>query len=171
MQQPKRDFNRFLNGGGDFLLIILSGLILCCIIALLSGCKETEFVPVTEVHHEYHHTTDSIKQVDSIIEKQTTIIREVDSATMAQYGIKLESAQRAWLVQNERLQREVEKLRQQKSDTVIVVDSIPHPYPVEVVKREQYVPSIVKILAWIGGAVSAIGIGWIAIKLFVKIKT
>lgn len=44
---------------------------------------------------------------------------------MAEFGIKLEEAQRAWLVQTDELQREVSELRQHKTDTVVVRDSIP----------------------------------------------
>jgi hypothetical protein len=86
---------------------------------------------VPEVHNFYHHDTDSVFINDSVIDHQTTIIREVDSATMAQFGIQLERQQRAWLVQNERLMKEISMLKQSKSDTVHIRDSIPVPYPVE----------------------------------------
>jgi hypothetical protein len=137
-------------------------------VAFFCSCKQVEYVTVPEVHTEYHHTTDSVRQVDSIIDHQTTVIREVDSATMAQYGIQLASAQRAWLIQNERLMREIQQLRESKSDTLVVRDSIPYPVPkTEYVK---YVPKSVKILAWIGGTVLLGLVGWLAIFIIKKFR-
>jgi len=118
----------------QFLLLILYGLAVIVATALLCGCK-TKYVPVPEVHHEYHHTTDSVFHTDSIIDRQTTIIREVDSLTMAQYGITLKNMERAWLVQSDKLYKEIERLKQLKRDTIEVRDSINVPYPVEVVKE------------------------------------
>lgn len=123
-----------------FLLIFFYAAIIATLLALFAGCKTIEYVPVPEVHHEYHYTTDSVYHTDSIIDHQTTIIREVDSATMAQYGIKLKEMERAWLVQNDRLYKEIERLKQSKSDTVLVHDSIPYPVkvPVEVKVPRDY---------------------------------
>ena len=105
-------------------------LFLLAIISLVCACSP-EVLTVPEVHNFYHHNTDSVFINDSVIDHQTTIIREVDSATMAQFGIQLERQQRAWLVQNERLMKEISMLKQSKSDTVHIRDSIPVPYPVE----------------------------------------
>lgn len=99
--------------------------------ALFSGCKSIEYVPMKETRIEHHHTTDTIHTTDSIIDKQTTVIREVDSATMAQYGIKLNAAERAWLIQNDRLQREIERLQAIHSEADSVEDEKPVPVPVE----------------------------------------
>jgi len=101
--------------------------------ALLGSCTTTEYVTVPEVHEHWHHSTDTIRQTDSIIDRQTTTIREVDSATMARYGIQMKDIQRAWLIETNRLQRELSELRQSHTDTVHERDSIP--YPVEVVKE------------------------------------
>jgi hypothetical protein len=97
----------------------------------LAGCKPGEsVVTVPEIHEHWHHTSDTIRQTDSIIDHQTTIIRELDSAAMARYGIRLQGMQKAWLVESNRLQRELSELRQSKTDTVIERDSVPVPYPV-----------------------------------------
>jgi hypothetical protein len=97
----------------------------------LAGCKSGEnVVTVPEIHEHWHHTSDTIRQTDSIIDHQTTIIRELDSAAMARYGIRLQGMQKAWLVESNRLQRELSELRQSKTDTVIERDSVPVPYPV-----------------------------------------
>lgn len=105
-------------------------LFLLAIISLVCACSP-EVLTVPEVHNFYHHDTDSVFINDSVIDRQTTIIREVDSATMAQFGIQLERQQRAWIIQNERLMKEISMLKQSKSDTVHIRDSIPMPYPVE----------------------------------------
>ena len=97
----------------------------------LAGCKSKENVlTMPEIHEYWHHTSDTTHQIDSFIDRQSTIIRELDSAAMAQYGIRLQGLQRAWLVESNRLQRELSELRQTKTDTVIIRDSVPVPYPV-----------------------------------------
>ena len=109
-----------------FVLVVL-------LVFLLHSCK-TVYVdrpyPVPEVHTEHHYHTDSVNHTDSVIDHQTTIIREVDSATMAQYGIQLKDMERAWLIQSDRLYKEIERLNQSKADTVIVRDTIPQLVPV-----------------------------------------
>ena len=110
-----------------FTLII----VMIVVAVALAGCKSGEsVVTVPEIHDHWHHTSDTIRQTDSIINLQTTIIRELDSAAMARYGIRLQGMQKAWLVENSRLQRELSALRQTKTDTVIERDSVPVPYPV-----------------------------------------
>jgi hypothetical protein len=116
--------------GVAVIVAVILGLLLC---ALLSGCTTTKYVTVPEVHEHWHHSTDTIHKTDSIIDRQTTTIREVDSATMAQYGIQLKDMQRAWLIETNRLQREISELRETHTDTVHEHDSIP--YPVVVVKQ------------------------------------
>lgn len=100
---------------------------------VLAGCKTKErVVAVPEVHEHWHHTTDTVVKVDSVIERETTVVREVDSATMARYGVELKQAQRAWLIETDRMKRELSRLREAKRDTVVQRDSVPVPYPVEV---------------------------------------
>ena len=117
---------------------------------VLLGCASGVPAVITETHTVHHWHTDTVRQTDSIIDRQTTTIREVDSATMAQYGIQLKSMQRAWLVESDRLQRELSRLRESKADTVVIRDSIP--YPVEVVKE------VGKPLAWWQTALMVIGV-------------
>jgi hypothetical protein len=116
--------------GVAVIVAVILGLLLC---ALLSSCTTTKYVTVPEVHEHWHHSTDTIHKTDSIIDRQTTTIREVDSATMARYGIQLKDMQRAWLIETNRLQRELSELRQSHTDTIHERDSIP--YPVEVTKE------------------------------------
>ncbi len=107
--------------------------IVMMVMMYLCSCTTTRVVTVPEVHEVHHHHTDSVFKRDSVIDHKTTTIRELDSAAMAQYGIKLERAERAWLIQTDRLQRELSELKEAKSDTVIQRDSVP--YPVEVIKE------------------------------------
>ena len=100
------------------------------IVLLLCGCSP-KVVTVPEVHTEHHYLMDTIREKDSVIDKQTTIIRQVDSATMAMYGIKLKAAEKAWLVQNDRLQREIERLQSISKQADSVKDEKPVPVPVE----------------------------------------
>lgn len=114
------------------------GLIIVFIICLLTGCTATpKIVTVPEIHEHYHHTADTIRQTDSIIDRQTTLIREVDSATMARYGIQLKALQRAWLIETDRLQRQLSALQHTTTDTTVIHDTIPRPYPVEVVREAE----------------------------------
>lgn len=110
--------------------IILAVIITCLLMAIFSSCTTTKYVTVPEVHEHWHHSTDTIHKTDSIIDRQTTTIREVDSATMARYGIQMKDMQRAWLIETDRLQRELSELRQTRADTIHERDSILVPYPV-----------------------------------------
>lgn len=96
----------------------------------LLACR-TKYVPVTEYHEKVVHQHDTTIQRDTLIDHQTTIIREVDSAWMAQYGIRLEKAQLAYLVESNRMMREVQNIMQKQSDSVIIHDSVPVIIPVE----------------------------------------
>lgn len=131
---------------------------------LFSSCTTTKYVAVPQQHTEHHWHTDTVRQTDSIIDHRTTLIREVDSATMARYGIQIKDMQRAWLIETERMQRELSQLRQTKTDTVMERDSIP--YPVEVVKE------VARPLSWwqsaliyFGAACLLLLIGFIIIKI------
>lgn len=116
--------------GAAFVLMIIFALAMC---VLLGSCTTVKYVPVPEVHEHWHHSTDTIHKTDSIIDRQTTTIREVDSATMAKYGIQMKDMQRAWIIETNRLQRELSELRHRHTDTIHERDSIP--YPVEVIKE------------------------------------
>lgn len=117
-----------------FMLLVAALLLVCSCSKNIVQPKEPE-IP-TNTHIEYVHTTDTVLKVDSIIDRQTLVIREVDSLTMARYGIELKNMQKAWLVESDKLYREIEKLRQSKNDTVVVHDTIRAPYhPVEVIKK------------------------------------
>lgn len=113
---------------------LLIGLVAALIIGILNSCATKEkIVPVPEIHDHWHHHTDSIRTTDSIIHEKETTIMQLDSAAMATYGIRLKSAERAWLVKTAELQRQIERLEAMSIQKDSVHDSIP--YPVEVIKE------------------------------------
>lgn len=133
---------------------------------LFTGCKHVEYVSVPEVRTEHHWHTDTLERVDSVIDHQQTIIREVDSAMMAQFGIQLKKAERAWLIQNDRLQREIDHLRQVTQQADTIRDTIPVPYPVEKrVEVEKPLSLFTKILIVIGWLTLMAFVIWCAVKL------
>jgi hypothetical protein len=107
---------------------IIVALLIC---ALLGSCTTTKYVPMTELHTEHHWHTDSVKERDSIHTENTTIIREVDSAAMAKYGIQMQANQRAWLVLQREMENRLRELEHRSAQRDTVRDSIPVPYPVE----------------------------------------
>jgi hypothetical protein len=98
---------------------------------LLMGCTTTKYVPVTETRTEHHWHTDSVRERDSTHTERETVIREVDSAAMARYGIQMESNQRAWLVLQREMENRLRELEHMTAQRDTVRDSIPVPYPVE----------------------------------------
>ena len=105
-------------------------IIIIAAVAMLAGCRTTKYVTVPEQHTEHHWHTDSVKERDSVhIERETTI-RELDSAAMAQYGIRLKAAERAWLVQSREMEMRLQELEHMTANRDTIHDSIPIPYPV-----------------------------------------
>lgn len=111
---------------------VIIGMLLC---ALLGSCTTTRYVPITETHTEHHWHTDSVKERDSTHTERNTIIRELDSAAMARYGIQMESNQRAWLVLQREMENRLRELEHMTAQRDTIHDSIPAPYPVEVTKE------------------------------------
>lgn len=109
---------------------LLAGAVALIAGLLLSGCKSIEYVPVETTHEIHHHHTDSIHEIDSVTKEIQTVIMQLDSDAMAQYGIRLKAAERAWLVKTSELERELQRIAQLRADTVHEIDSIPFPVPV-----------------------------------------
>ena len=107
---------------------VIVALLLC---ALFAGCTTTKYVPVTETRTEHHWHTDSVRQRDSTHTERNTIIRELDSAAMARYGIQMESNQRGWLVLQREMENRLRELEHMSAKRDTVRDSIPAPLPVE----------------------------------------
>ena len=107
--------------------------VLCCI----SSCTTTKYVPVVETHTDHHWHTDSVRQRDSTHTERETVIRELDSAAMARYGIQMQANQRAWLVLQREMENRLRELEHMSAQRDTVRDSIPVPYPVvEYIERK-----------------------------------
>ena len=134
----------------------LVGIVLLLIAALVLGaCRSVKYVPVVEKHTEYASHTDSIIHKDTLEIREQTIIREVDSATMANYGIELKNMQRAWLIQTSRLQKQISDLQSAKRDTFYREDTIRVPVPVER-KLSKAERTYITIGKWSVGAVAGL---------------
>ena len=130
--------------------------ILSIMVALwfLCSCTTTRYVTVPEVHEQHHWHTDSVHKTDSVIHEKQTTIRELDSAAMAQYGIQIRQNEKAWLVMSNELRREIERLEAMCADRDTVRDSIPKPYPVEVIKEVPAQKTILERAVFFAGLIS-----------------
>lgn len=130
--------------------------ILSIMVALwfLCSCTTTRYVTVPEVHEQHHWHTDSVHKTDSVIHEKQTTIRELDSAAMAQYGIQLRQNEKAWLVMSNELRREIERLEAMCADRDTVRDSIPKPYPVEVIKEVPRQKTLLERAVFCAGLIS-----------------
>ena len=138
------------------------GIAIVIALALLTSCKSVEYVPMPETHTEHHWHTDSVHTTDSIYHEKETTIMQLDSAAMAQYGIQLKAAERAWLVKSKELERQIQQLMQLSQTKDTVRDSIPVPYPV--------VKMVEKELSWMQKTLIAVGIlALIAIVIIVAL--
>ena len=107
------------------------------VVVLISSCTTTKYVPVVETHTDHHWHTDSVRQRDSTHTERETVIRELDSAAMARYGIQMQANQRAWLVLQREMENRLRELEHMSAQRDTVRDSIPVPYPVvEYVERK-----------------------------------
>lgn len=122
-----------------WLIILYAAMILFA--CIMDSCRSERVVTVPEYHTLVAHQRDTLIQRDTIEQAQMTIVRQLDSASMAEYGIRLEKAERAWLIQTDALRREVSELRQHRADTVTVRDSIPYPVEVPVIKEVEKPPN------------------------------
>ena len=110
----------------------LIGIVLLVLFSLLlSGCKSVQYVPVEKVKTEYKIKTDTITKIDSIFSEKETIIREADSSLITKLGFKLKANERAILILQKELEKKTSKESESKTDTIIKVDSVQVPYPVE----------------------------------------
>lgn len=101
------------------------------VLLLCASCRSVKYVPVETVRTEYVHHTDTVRQTDSVYHEKETIIREADSAMVSDLGLKLKENERAILVLKRELAREKNQKEEHKTDTIIKVDSVSVPYPVE----------------------------------------
>ena len=161
-------YDRREQESGEVIKQIVKTLLVCLAFAilgwLLTGCSTKEYVPITETRTEHHWHTDSVKERDSTHTERETVIREVDSAAMARYGIQMQANQRAWLVLQREMENRMRELEHMTANKDTVRDSIPVPYPVEkIVERKRSTMEWGLILIGVVALMS--GIVWIAWRL------
>lgn len=103
---------------------------LVIILLAMCSCKGKETI-IREVHTEFVHKTDTLTRVDSVLNEKTIVIRELDSAQAAKYGVELSERDRAILVLQKQLQQEKSKEREVVHDTINHTDSVPKIVEVE----------------------------------------
>ena len=126
------DEERMKAGCMQLVSIVCAIILALLICALFNSCTTTKYIPVESQHTEHHWHTDSVKERDSVHTENTTIIREVDSAAMAKYGIQMQANQRAWLVLQREMEQRLRELEHMTATHDTIHDSIPAPFPVEV---------------------------------------
>lgn len=111
--------------------MILYALIIIGLLIALCGCNSVKYVPVKEVHTEYITQHDTIRQSDSIIREQTTIIREADSTLLARLGMWTPSHEKIFVIEKESHEKSATASEKVKGREVLKTDTIQVPYPVE----------------------------------------
>lgn len=108
--------------GGCYMLVLC--VIVCAVVALmLCGCKSIEYVPVEKVVKEYVTKHDTVMQKDSVwLHDSVFIHAKGDTVWYEKWHTKYVDRWKERIV----------------TDTVIKVDSIPVPYPVE--KKAEVLP-------------------------------
>lgn len=114
----------------DLFWWMVVSMFLAVIIWMVSSCSP-RYITVPEYHYENHHSIDTFIQRDSVLKENNTIIREADSTMLEELGIRLKQGERAILVLRKELERVLNQQREVQHDTVIKIDSIKVPYPVE----------------------------------------
>lgn len=79
---------------------------------------------LTEVRTERVEVHDTIHRVDTIIEREQVVVRPADSLTMAQFGVQLQAGQTAWLVERDRLRKEIDRLTESRAQNVERKDTV-----------------------------------------------
>lgn len=106
-------------------------LFLFFVLTTLTGCKTVRYVPVPEYHTLYKTRVDTVQRWDSVRDVQWMTVREVDSAQLAALGIQIKGLKNALLIERNKLLQQISNEKTHKVDTIIQLDSIPVPYPVE----------------------------------------
>ena len=140
--------------------------IVAALVLTMCSCTATKLVPIESTHTEHHWHTDSVVHSDSVIVDRETVVMQLDSAAMAQYGIQLKSAERAWLVRTAELERQIARMEALRATADTVKDTIQVPYPVEVVKEVKQPKSALEKVIFGIGVFSILGLViFVAIKL------
>lgn len=139
--------------------------ILCFLIVLLTACSSGRTVIVPEVRQTVVHQRDTVFHTDSVRESRTTIIQEADSALLAEFGIRLNNMEQAWLVKQSSTKESKGNITFINHKDSIVHDSIPVPYP-QTVYKDKELSIWQKIMMQLGYGFFGIIIGVIVLALW-----
>lgn len=134
------------------------------IIACLTSCSSGKTVILPEVRQTVVHQRDTVWQSDSIKESSTTIIQQADSALLAEFGIRLNNMEKAWLVKQSTAKESSGNVTFINHKDSIVHDSIPVPYP-QTVYKDKELSTWQKIMMQLGYGFFGIIIGAIVLAL------
>lgn len=135
------------------------------IIICLTGCSSGKTVILPEVRQTVVHERDTVWRSDSIKESCTTIIQEADSALLAEFGIRLNNMEHAWLVRQSTARESKGNITFINHKDSIVHDSIPVPYP-QTVYKDKEISVWQKIMMQLGYGFFGIIIGAIVLALW-----
>lgn len=145
------------------ILLIAIGVLLC------ASCKHYQRVVEKPVYiHDttFRYIRDSVKVTDSIFTDRETIIREADSATLAEFGIQLKNNEKAILLLQRELVERIREIEKMRSDSTEHSKETPVP-----LKETEYI-EVEKELNWFqktligAGAIALLAlIGFIVIKV------
>lgn len=112
------------------------------LVLLVAGCRSPKQIMVEVPVHDttYMNHVDSVLVHDSVYVERETIVREADSAMLAEYGLKLQDNERTILV----LRREL--LRREHSEASKQADTVDR-YVEKPVTVTKYIP-VEKALTW-----------------------
>lgn len=130
------------------------------VLMMLQGCR-TKYVSVPEYHKEYINRTDSFFHTDTIKEEEWMTIKEVDSVQLAKLGVQLRNIKNAYLIERNRNRERNNTTLKTKTDTVLKVDSLRVPYPIER-KLNKWENLKMEVGGWAIGGFSAVVIALIA---------
>lgn len=109
-------------------------LMLFTLLFTLSGCRQVKYVPVYMTDSTTASHTDVERGRDTIIKERTTVIREADSALLAQLadmGYQIDNYKGVLFVLQNEITQKIRELERSKTDTVTKYKEVPTPYPVE----------------------------------------
>lgn len=107
------------------------------VIGLCVSCSSGKAVIVPEVRQVVVHERDTVMFRDSVKMSSTTIVQQADSALLAEFGIRLDNMEKAWLVRQSTNKESASYSASISRKDSIVHDSIPVPYPQVVYKYKK----------------------------------
>lgn len=107
------------------------------VMGLCVSCSSGKAIIVPEVRQMVVHERDTVMFRDSVKMSSTTIVQQADSTLLAEFGIRLDNMEKAWLVRLTTNKQSATHSTSTIRKDSIVHDSIPVPYPQVVYKDKE----------------------------------